>query len=1232
MAYQDKLKPISGSYQNKLVPINNDGTTEKKGMSLTNNPLTNIGIGIGTEIGRGASGVGELLSKVHGYEARKLGLPKVEKFFKGAGDLFRQAKEEVYTKPFEEQRSTVSGKVGEAVGIGAQFLAPTGVINKAQGVLTGASSQVLKNAPKYLQYSGKIASRVAPEAVISGGVELARTGGDVESAKTAGIIGGATVGSFGVLGDTFKALNLNVPKSAKENIARVLKNTGGVKLGQITNTNRIDNAVTAFDVIRKNAPNIVVKDIDDVEKVFDPKKATFYELPQALSQTKESIYKQYTDIAAKAGDQGVVFNDADFKSLENVLNKYSGKGYTPSYTNKAEQFRTALTRFGNVDPRNGSVIYNNTSPLEIQDLIQNVNLDVNPLSDRAGAKVAGEFSEKLREILDNKITESGNPAYQTIRNQYSALKSVERDVVQRYKEALRKAGAQPSLIDGIATVDAIMGVVKMEPTNIIRASVIEGVKKAFKYLRDPEVNMRRAFKILEEPYINRQGLPVNAAKATTNTTIPKNSNIPPILPQTTKKSSGLSTRLFGSNYEGPEFKMGEQLGKKAKGEVMDFIRNPKAGMSIEDVTKKKPLGTIQGNKTLVKDLIKQPDIKIKKDLPITVISGEKATIPANEILSVFKTKSGKFVLKGNEEYVVPKNQFENIKGNAVSSEAKKFAPELEGLDETVKGASKWQGDELIDNGEVKANLVKNDDGTWSYQSDFSEGEVTFKTRKEAMENAEADTLGIYSGNETKYSSYQLPGGEGYEEILIKAPENKLPEKYTKFEDYRQELIRKYGDDFYSAKLTKEEASKLRTLKRFSQQKNELYLPENKNKLKEAEESIRKQTFKSSHWDEPNIISHLRLNKRTYNGKKVTFMEELQSDWAREGRDKGFSDQVKIDWKSSQNGDLNATHKGKDLTITPEGSKFYVYEKGGVLGRTADTLEQAKTYAQNYVGFGVPNNPLLKNWQVPTVKRALQRAVDNDAEYFAWINGDQTSARYNLATQVKNVEWGKSGTTSGKKIYVNAQSGKDIIIRTDGDGTITKGESVPTDWVGKKLDEVLGKGLADKIMADETGTLSGEGLKFGGEWANNLYDKQVKNIVEDLTGAKVEMIDLGLPVEKVKAPQWIQNTNGDWYLTKNGERFVITKEGSGYVVYRDNKIIGTGKKWKSAGEAQDFAKDYVTDPTKTTTQQAIKLTPEIKAMIRGEAPKIKAPKIKPFQKEAYGLLPLGLLGGRKKEEK
>ena len=47
-------------------------------------------------------------------------------------------------------------------------------------------------------------------------------------------------------------------------------------------------------------------------------------------------------------------------------------------------------------------------------------------------------------------------------------------------------------------------------------------------------------------------------------------------------------------------------------------------------------------------------------------------------------------------------------------------------------------------------------------------------------------------------------------------------------------------------------------------------------------------FSSSHWDEPNILVHLRMNTRTdAEGNKVLFLEEVQSDWGQKGKKEGF---------------------------------------------------------------------------------------------------------------------------------------------------------------------------------------------------------------------------------------------------------------------------------------------------------------------------------------------------------
>ena len=58
----------------------------------------------------------------------------------------------------------------------------------------------------------------------------------------------------------------------------------------------------------------------------------------------------------------------------------------------------------------------------------------------------------------------------------------------------------------------------------------------------------------------------------------------------------------------------------------------------------------------------------------------------------------------------------------------------------------------------------------------------------------------------------------------------------------------------------------------------------------AETGSMTKDFKSSHFDEPNILAHVRFNERTTpSGGKVLFIEEIQSDWAQKGKKEGFKD-------------------------------------------------------------------------------------------------------------------------------------------------------------------------------------------------------------------------------------------------------------------------------------------------------------------------------------------------------
>ena len=574
-------------------------------------------------------------------------------------------------------------------------------------------------------------------------------------------------------------------------------------------------------------------------------------------------------------------------------------------------------------------------------------------------------------------------------------------------------------------------------------------------------------------------------------------------------------------------------------------------------------------------MAKNSDIQLKRDVVATDLDGKKITIPEGEALTPYEMKGGKVVLQDGETYVVSKNQYQNIKGNAITGEKpKNFFQEFvdNNVEERVYGKSKdftpEQKTRFKELEKEQASIYKEKDDLFSKASipfsDAQEARLKELNNRLSKIDEEYQPLSAIKNTRqadpTTYHSYTLPGGKNYKEILIKAPNPLAPT--ISVEDY----IKKYREIFPDSRADD------RMITNYWKDGNALP------KAKGLSASTEGVVFKSSHWEDPNVLSHVRMADHTYNGKKVTFLEEIQSDWARKLRKK------------------------------------------------VSDLANEEDYNP------VPNHPLLKNWQEMSIKRALKEAVDNDAEYFAWINGAQTKARYNLSKDIENVNWDK---TSGadKQVKIKTKEGKTFLVDIDDKGKIGF-TTAGADWKGKRLDEVIGKGLADKIMADESGKLAGEGLNFGGEWAEALYDRQVPNIVKDLTGAKVEMLDMGLPVGSKSEPYQISNgpyTLGE-NLTKDKMKVGLEVGQHGKKALIITKITGDGtfegiskshfpNRFFSTGEdflafkrdkpalykslIKEFpAESFDISTPKSQGQMGIKLTPEIKAMIRGEAPQIK----------------------------
>ena len=361
-----------------------------------------------------------------------------------------------------------------------------------------------------------------------------------------------------------------------------------------------------------------------------------------------------------------------------------------------------------------------------------------------------------------------------------------------------------------------------------------------------------------------------------------------------------------------------------------------------------------------------------------------------------------------------------------------------GLDDFLKekgnqSVSKQEIQDFIDQNKIK--LVEVRKGKEPFKSPLTEEESDRMEELGLMENHTSEEADEYNklskkfklekdrwleaGEGTKFSSYQTPGGENYREVLLTLP-SKPPHKITKGRAFNQ--------------LTDTEKQELDKTKQYH----------------------------SSHWDEPNVLAHVRLNDRTdAEGKKVLFVEEIQSDWHQEGRKKGY--------KFPKN----------DMLDLPEGYVTRQRNLGGVTLFKGDeavgTFNSREAAIDGLNQQRTPAAPFSKTWHELAFKRILREAAEKGYDKVAWTTSEQQAARYDLSKHVDAIHY------SPEKQILMASKG-------EGERVIDKKGVKPED-----LEGIIGKEAAKKIMEQETDanglkSLMGEELKVGGEGMKGFYDK------------------------------------------------------------------------------------------------------------------------------------------------
>lgn len=413
----------------------------------------------------------------------------------------------------------------------------------------------------------------------------------------------------------------------------------------------------------------------------------------------------------------------------------------------------------------------------------------------------------------------------------------------------------------------------------------------------------------------------------------------------------------------------------------------------------------------------------------------------------------------------------------------------------------------------KIGLYMAGDGWWVYQDGEALAEdVSARQARDVVNDFLAANVRTQNdATPTKFSSYKLPGGENYREMLFTLPQDQSQREYerTATEITRDLNAGNFADE--------EEARSMRA---------------ERDRLLSLSNQASRAEYLSSHWDEPNVLAHARFQDFTdAEGRRVLLVEEIQSDWHQEGRKKGYRNQA-ADF---------TTIRAKQADIFRRFDAGEIDEAQRAVELDALAGERSAEFAKEK---GVPAAPFAKTWPEMVFKRMLRYAAENGYDRIAWTPGEVQAERYDLSKQVKVLDW--TGDKSGwKAVTITPTAGNDIEFRVKPDGVVTGFgyDDAGNGFGGKRLDEVIGKDLADKVLAERHGTLSGLDLKVGGEGMKGFYDVMLPGIASKLVkkwGGKVgetrirtaEITEL-LSRQRLLPGGQLEDLPGGFSVTRNG---------------------------------------------------------------------------------------------------
>lgn len=251
-------------------------------------------------------------------------------------------------------------------------------------------------------------------------------------------------------------------------------------------------AKEAVDLIVQNKDVLNIK--NEYGEITGKLPQSLDEFGQAIDQVKTKIFSEYNAMAERTGAAGIHIDVSSIADdIEQQVNNKAVKTFFPEIVEHALEMAKKLREDGIFTPQ------------EVQTAVEMLNSTLkayyrNP-NPQAASKVVLDvaLTTKLRQALDKAISNLTGESYQSLKNAYGALRTIQDDVVKRaIVDARKNQKGFFDLTDVFSTGDIAQGLLTLNPGQIAKGASMRAAKEWIKGLNNPNRMVKEMFQVVDK--------------------------------------------------------------------------------------------------------------------------------------------------------------------------------------------------------------------------------------------------------------------------------------------------------------------------------------------------------------------------------------------------------------------------------------------------------------------------------------------------------------------------------------------------------------------------------------------------------------------------------------------------------------------------------------------------------------------------------------------------------------